>query len=72
MASELNVATMAPAFTSRVLHHAQFRIHRVTCPKCGRIVWFTLFSERTPEEVDWASQEQEQRLLNEPCERHRK
>jgi hypothetical protein len=42
----------------------------VTCPKCGRAFWFTLFSERTSEEVDQALRANEERLLKEPCERH--
>jgi phage terminase large subunit GpA-like protein len=71
MARELD-SQASPALTlpPRTFNRARFRIHRVVCPKCGRAVWFTLFSERTPEEVEWAMREQERRLLNEPCERH--
>jgi len=53
-----------------MMHRAPFRLHWVSCPKCGRAVWFTLFSERMPDEVEAARREHERRLMVEPCERH--
>jgi len=70
MANELGsrplVAPLIPAMPGR----ARFRVYSVACPKCGRVVWFTLFSQRSPEEVQRAMREQEKRLAEEPCERH--
>ena len=70
MAKELGSRLTLPFTPQPVLNWARFRIHRVACPKCGRVFWFTLFSERTPEELEMATQANEQRLLSEPCDRH--
>ena len=48
-----------------------YRIHRVTCPACGRAVWVLLRADCTPEEVDRIRRQQARRLLTEPCELHR-
>jgi len=70
MARELGSRLTLKVTPLPVMGRARFRIHRVSCPKCGRIFWFTLFSERSPEEVEMAVQANEQRLLDEPCDRH--
>jgi len=72
VARELDTHPSTCVASPLFLSQAPFRLHRVTCPKCGRVFWFALFSDRTPEEVEWARWQQQCRLMEEPCERHAK
>ena len=70
MVEGLEIRALQPSNSALIREQLSFRLHRVTCPKCGHAVWFMMDSECTPQEVKAACWEQAQRMLSEPCDMH--
>ena len=70
MAEGLEIRALLSSISAPLREQPSFRLHRVTCPKCGHTVWFMMDSECLPVEIESARWEQAQRILSEPCDMH--